>query len=329
MIEYFIRRFIYMIFTLIFVSIVSFVIIQLPPGDYLTSYVMQLKSSGAEVSEAQLAALTRQYGLDRPYTTQYLLWMKNIITKGDFGRSFNWQRPVSEIIWERLGITALLAGLALLFALFISIPIGIYSALRKYSVGDYAFTVMGYIGLATPNFLMAVILLFFTYKFFGVHIGGLFSPEFQNVPWSFARVRDMMNHLWAPVVVLGTADAAGLIRVMRSMLLDELDKQYVVTARSRGLKEGKLIAKYPVRIALNPVASTIGWRIVSIISGAPIVSVTLNLPTTGPVLLRALMSQDMYLAGSLVLMLSALTILGTFISDVILALLDPRIRLGE
>lgn len=329
MIYYLLRRLVYMLFTLIFVSMVSFIVIQLPPGDYLTSYVMQLRSSGAEVSEAQLAALTKQYGLDRSYTAQYLLWMKNIITKGDFGRSFNWQKPVSEILWERLGITALLAGLALLFSMLVAIPIGIYSALRQYSVGDYVFTIFGYIGLATPNFLMAVVLLFFTYKFFGVHIGGLFSPDFQNVPWSFARVLDMMNHLWAPVIVLGTADAAGLIRIMRSMLLDELDKQYVVTARARGLKESRLIVKYPVRIALNPVASTIGWRIVTIISGAPIVSVILNLPTTGPVLLRALMSQDMYLAGSIVLMLSALTIVGTFISDVILAVLDPRIRLGE
>lgn len=329
MIHYLLRRILFMILTLFFVSMISFIVIQLPPGDYLTSYVMQLRSSGADVSEAQIAALTRQYGLDKSYTAQYIMWIKNIITKGDFGRSFNWQKPVSEILWERIGITALLAGLALVFSLVIAIPIGIYSALRQYSVGDYTFTVLGYIGLATPNFLMAMILLFFTYKYFGVHIGGLFSPEFQNVPWSFARFINMLSHLWAPVVVLGTADAAGLIRVMRGMLLEELDKQYVVTARARGLKESRLIAKYPVRIALNPVASTIGWRIAAIISGAPIVSVVLNLPTTGPVLLRALMSQDMYLAGSLVLMLSALTILGTFISDVILALLDPRIKLGE
>jgi peptide/nickel transport system permease protein len=201
--------------------------------------------------------------------------------------------------------------------------------LHQYSIADYSFTVLGYIGLATPNFLMAMIFLFFTYKFFGVHIGGLFSPEFLNVPWSFARFTNMMKHLWAPVIVLGTADAAGLIRVMRSMLLEEMDKQYVVTARARGLTEARLIAKYPVRMALNPVASTVGWRLAAIISGAPIVSVVLNLPTTGPVLLRALMSQDMYLAGSLVLLLSALTIIGTFISDLILAVLDPRIRLGD
>ncbi|TVQ23313.1 MAG: ABC transporter permease, partial [Spirochaetaceae bacterium] len=307
----------------------AFVIIQLPPGDYLTSYVMQLRSSGTEVSEAEIAALTRQYGLDRPLSAQYLMWARNIVTRGDFGRSFNWNRPVSEIIWERIGITALIGALALLFSIVVAIPVGIMSALRQYSFGDYLFTVFGYIGLATPNFLMAMILLFFTFRFFGVNIGGLFSPEFMDAPWSVARFIDMLNHLWAPVIVLGTADAAGLIRVMRGMMLDELRKQYVVTARARGLKESKLILKYPVRVALNPVASTIGWRIVAIISGAPIVAVVFSLPTTGPVLLRALMSQDMYLAGALVLLLSTMTVIGTFISDLVLALLDPRIRLGE
>ena len=329
MLYYFLRRFLYMLITIAIVSIVAFILIQLPPGDYLTSYIMQLESQGSEVSESEIASLRRQYGLDRPLYTQYIMWVWNIVTRGDFGRSFQWNKPVKDLIWERMAITTILAFAALIFTFVVAIPIGIYSALHKYSVGDFAFTIVGYVGLATPNFLLALILMFMGYKYFGASVGGLFSPEYMEASWSLAKVVDLLAHLWIPVIVLGTAGTAGLIRIMRGMLLDELQKQYVITARAKGVKESRLIYKYPVRIALNPIVSTLGWRLTTIISGAPIVAVVLSLPTTGPLLLRSLLSQDMYLAGAFFLLLCILTVLGTFISDVLLASMDPRIRMGR
>ena len=327
MLYYFLRRLIYMVIIVWAVSVVAFVIIQLPPGDYLTSYIMQLEEAGTEVSEAEIASLRKQYGLDQPIYLQYFYWVYNIVCHGDFGRSFQWNKPVSELIWERIMLTAIMGLCSTVFVFAVAIPIGIYSAVRQYSIFDYFFTFIGYAGLATPNFLLALVLMFMAYKYFGTSVGGLFSPQYIQAPWSIGKVLDMLSHLWIPVIVLGTAGTAGTIRVMRGCLLDELRKQYVITARAKGVKESILLFKYPVRVAINPIVSTIGWRLTTIISGAPIVAMVLSLPTTGPLMLRALMSQDMYLAGSFFLLLCILTVIGTFISDILLALLDPRIRM--
>lgn len=309
------------------VSVISFFLIQLPPGDYLSSYLLQLQSSGANINTEEIAALRADYGLDKPVYIQYFIWIKNILLHGDFGKSFQWGMPVSEVIWGRLGITIAIGIATLFFVYLLAIPIGIYSALRQYSVGDFFFTTLGYFGLALPGFILALGALYIAYLL-GIDAGGLYSPEFLNQPMSWAKFIDLLKHVWLAIVVMGAAGVAGTVRVMRSMLLDELGKQYVVTARTKGLSETKLIFRYPVRIALNPVVSTVGWQLAAIISGSPIVESVLNLPTTGSVLLRALQSQDMYLAGSFVFLLSILTVVGTFISDILLVVLDPRIKLG-
>ncbi len=326
MFQFILRRLMYMIPTLIAISIVSFVIIQLPPGDYLTSMVAGLRDQGVEVDAAQLAALTDRYGLDQPIYVQYYKWMSGILLRGDFGQSFEWRRPVSGLIWQRLGLTVVISLSTLIFVWAIAFPIGIYSAVKQYSIGDYIATFLGFIGLATPNFLLALVLMYMGFRVFGQNVGGLFSPEFVDAAWSWAKVKDLLQHLWVPMIVLGTSGTAGLIRVMRANLLDELGKLYVVAARAKGLPEWKLILKYPVRVALNPFVSGIGWLLPQLVSGSTIVSIVMSLPTTGPLLLRALMAQDMYLAGSFLLMLSVLTVIGTLISDILLAWLDPRIR---
>jgi len=325
MLSYILRRVLFMIPTLLVISVISFVLIQLPPGDYLTSYIARLEEAGDRVDMAEVASLTKRYGLDQPIYVQYFIWMKGIL-HGDFGQSFEWHRPVNKLIWERLALTVAVSLLCIIFTYIVAIPIGIYSAIRQYSVADYFFTFIGFFGMATPNFLLALVLMFLFYKYFGISVGGLFSPEFMEAPWSLAKVMDMMNHMWIPVIVIGTAGTCGLIRVMRGMLLDELRKQYVITARTKGLSERFLLFKYPVRIAVNPIMSTIGWMLPSIFSGAAITAIVINLPTTGPLLLQALMNQDMYLAGSFVLILSTLTVIGTLISDILLAWIDPRIR---
>ncbi len=327
MLRFLTRRLGYMAVTLAFVSVIAFVLIQLPPGDYLTSYVMQLQAQGTEVSESEIAALSRQYGLDQPIYVQYTKWIWGIITRGDFGRSFQWNKPVRDLIWERFFLTTTISMTAMVFTFAVAIPIGIYAALHKYSAGDFVLTIIGYIGVATPGFLLALILMFTAYKYLGMSVGGLFSQHYMEAPWSVGKVLDLLSHLWIPVIILGTAGTASLIRVMRGMLLDELRKQYVVTARAKGVEERTLVFKYPVRIALNPIVSTIGWRLTGIISGAPIVDVVLNLPTSGPLLLRSLLSQDMYLAGAFILLLCLLTVVGTFVSDLLLAFMDPRIRM--
>ncbi|NMB46110.1 MAG: ABC transporter permease [Firmicutes bacterium] len=314
-----------MLCVLAVLSLVIFFIIQLPPGDYLTSYVMQLRLSGQEVSDAELAALERQYGLDRPFMSQYFKWITNWL-RGDLGRSFQWNRPVRDLLAERLPITILISLSTLVFTYAVAIPIGIYSATHQYSFFDYAVTILGFIGVSVPGFLLAMLVMFFFHRVFGVSVGGLFSPELVDAPWSFAKAIDLINHLWIPIIVIGLSGTAGVIRVMRGCLLDELNKPYVDTARSKGLTENVLLFKYPVRIALNPIISTIGWILPGIFSGQTIVAVVLNLPTVGPLLLNSLMFQDMYLAGSIVMILSTLTVLGTFISDLLLAYADPRIR---
>lgn len=325
MLFYIMRRILYMIPTLLIISIISFIIIQLPPGDYLTSYIAHLREQGEIVDEALIASLEKRYGLDQPIYVQYFKWIKGVL-HGNFGQSFEWNKPVSELIWGRLTLTVVISLFSLIFIYVVAIPIGIYSATHQYSPSDYFFTSVGFLGLATPNFLLALVLMFLFYKYFGLSVGGLFSPQFIEAPWSLAKVMDMINHMWIPVIVIGTAGTCGLIRVMRGTLLDELRKQYVITARAKGVSERKLLFKYPVRVAINPIVSTIGWTLPDIISGATITAIVLSLPTTGPLLLRALMSQDMYMAGSFILILAILTVIGTLISDILLACLDPRIR---
>jgi len=316
-----------MIMTLVVVSLVAFAIIELPPGDYLTSYVATLASSGESVDEAELEALKHRYGLDLPLYQRYLKWAWDIL-HGDFGYSFGWNKPVSELIWQRLAMTFAVTFTALIFTWIVGFLIGVYSATHQYSIGDYFFTALSFIGLGIPNFLIALVLLWLGYKYFDTSIGGLFSREYQVAPWSWNKFVDMLKHLWVPLIVLGVGGTASMIRIMRANLLDELRRPYVITARAKGLKETKLLLKYPIRIALNPFISTAGWALPGLINGATIISVVLSLPTCGPLLLNALMVQDMYLASSFVLLLSALTIVGTLLSDIVLAWLDPRIRYG-
>ena len=325
MLSYIIRRSFYMIIILVVVSVVTFVIIQLPPGDYLTSYIETLNVSGIKVNQAQIRLLEKQYGLDLPLYAQYFKWAWNML-HGDFGRSFQWNEPVSKLIGERLMLTVIISILTMLFTYVVAIPIGIYSATHQYSIGDYSFTVFGFVGLATPNFLLALILMFVFYKYFGLSAGGLFSIEYLLAPWSVGKVIDMLKHLPIPIIVIGTAGTASLIRIMRGCLLDELGKQYVITARAKGVSERRLLFKYPVRVAINPIISTIGWTLPRIFSGAIITAIVLNLPTTGPLLFNALLAQDMYLAGSTIMFLSSLTVIGTLISDILLVWVDPRIR---
>jgi peptide/nickel transport system permease protein len=314
-----------MVLILWLISIIAFVIIELPPGDYLTTYVASLQTSGIEVDEEHVRALEEQYGFNSPFHTRYFKWVWNML-QGDFGRSFEWRRPVGELLAERVPLTILISLVTMVFTYAVAIPVGIYSAVRQYSVGDYAATVLGFIGLATPNFLIALVLMIAFSKWFGVSPGGLFSTEFQLAPWSLAKVWDLLKHLPVPIIVIGTAGTAGLIRVMRGCLLDELEKQYVTTARSKGVEERRLLFKYPVRVAMNPIISTLGWTLPLIVSGETITAIVLNLPTTGPLLFNALLSQDMYLAGATVMLLAFLTVVGTFLSDLLLVWADPRIR---
>ncbi len=326
MLRYVTKRVGNMIGTLFLISIVSFIIIQLPPGDYLTSYVAQLRQRGELVDEATIDALVKRYGLDQPVYKQYFQWIWGVL-QGDFGYSFQWNRPVNVLLWERLALTMSVALFTMLFSWALSFPIGIYSATHQYSIGDYVFTFIGFIGLATPSFLIALVLMWVAFAYFNMSVGGLFSPDFAQAQWSFAKFIDLLKHLWIPAVVLGMGGTAGLIRTIRANLLDELTKPYVETARAKGVPEGRLLFKYPLRLALIPFISVVGWSLPFLFSGEIITSVVLSLPTSGPLLLQALQSQDMYLAGSFIMMLSVLTVIGTLISDLLLAWADPRIRL--
>ena len=326
MLGYIRKRLLLMIPTLFGISVVAFMVIQLPPGDYLTSVLASMADSGITVDEAQMARMREVYGLDDPIYVQYWKWISGILLRGDFGYSFEWGRPVSELIWESLGPTLTVSVASLIFVWVVSVPIGIYSAVRRQSVGDHVFTFLGFIGLAIPNFILALTLMYFTYRYLGQSVGGLYSPEFADAPWSWAKFTDLLAHLWIPVVVIGTSGTAALIRILRANLTDELNKPYVITARAKGLPEYEVLLKYPLRIALNPLVSAIGWVLPHLISGVTITAIVLNLPAAGPLLLRALVSQDMYLAGSFILLLSVLTLIGMLISDLLLAVLDPRIR---
>lgn len=316
-----------MVATLAAVSVVAFVLIQLPPGDYADAYANKRQQAGAPISVQELDEMRLRLGLDRPWYVQYGSWISAIVLKGDLGYSWEWRRPVVDVIAERLPLTLMLAFSTLFFMYVVALPIGIYSAFRQYSLTDHVFSTIGYVGLATPNFLLALILMYLGQQWFGQSVGGLFSPEFQDAPWSWARFKDLAGHLWVPVIVLGTAGTAYLIRTMRAAVLDELNQMYVMAARAGGLSPMHLLFKYPVRMALNPILATLGWRLTYVISGAPIVGVVMSLPDTGPLFLHALLNQDMYLAGAMVLVYCSLTIIGTFVSDLLLIALDPRIRM--
>ncbi|MDE0026281.1 MAG: ABC transporter permease [Spirochaetaceae bacterium] len=326
MFDYIIRRTLQIIPLIIIISVLSFAIIELPPGDFVTMRIIELEQTGTRVDDDEIARLTEQYGLDKTLVERYALWTWNIISRGHLGRSFQWEQPVTQVIGERIALTMSISLLTLIFIWVVAIPIGIYAATHQYSLGDYIFTFFGFIGISVPGFLLALVVMYLAFTQLGVSVTGLFSPEFADAPWSFAKLMDMLPRLWVPIVVIGLTGTASLIRVMRSMMLDELRKQYVVTARAKGVAERTLLFKYPVRIAINPLISTIGWLLPFIVSGEALVSIVLNLPTTGPVLLRALLFQDMYLAGSLVMILSVLTVVGTLMSDLLLAWVDPRIR---
>jgi len=328
MLAYIGRRVLLAIFTVWAISVLAFVIIQLPPGDYVTSYIAQMAATGSVVTEQEAENLRIQYGLGQPIYVQYYKWVK-LFAQGNFGMSMEWRRPVTEVIGDRLWLTMAVALSSLLLTWVLALPIGIYSAVRQYSFGDYAATFVGFIGLAVPNFLLALVLLYLGFTLFNAHIGGLFSPDLQDAPWSLAKAWDLAKHLPIPALILGLAGTAQQIRIMRANLLDELRKPYVVTARSKGLSEMRVILRYPVRVALNPFASTIGYTLPYIVSGSIIVSLVLGLPTVGPLLLKALIAQDMFLAGTIVLLLGVMTVIGTLISDILLVWIDPRIRLED
>ncbi len=324
---YILRRILTMIPTLLIISVLVFIIIQLPPGDYLESHIAELQSQGESVDEKKIQFLREQYGLDKPLWQQYLVWLTGML-QGDFGYSFEYDLPVTEVVGDRLFLTVLISVATILFTWAVAFPIGIYSATHQYSWGDYGLSTLGFLGLATPNFLLALVMLYFANVYFGTSIGGLMDPEYIDAPWSLDKVVSILEHLWIPVIVIGTSGTAGMIRRLRANLLDELQKQYVTTGRAKGLPPGKLLTKYPLRVALNFFVADIGNYLPAVISGAEIVAVVMSLPTTGPILLAALQSQDMYLAGSFLMFLALLTVIGVLVSDILLALLDPRIRLG-
>ena len=327
MLRYLVRRILTMIPTLLVISALVFVIIQLPPGDYLESHIAELQSQGEAVDEKKIQFLREQYGLDKPMLQQYWYWLIGMV-QGDFGYSFEYDLPVSEVVGDRLFLTIIISIATILFTWMIAFPIGIYSATHQYSWGDYGLSTLGFLGLATPNFLLALVMLYLANVYFGTSIGGLMDAEYLDAPWSMGKLLSILEHLWIPVIVIGTSGTAGMIRRLRANLLDELQKQYVTTGRAKGLPPGKLLRKYPLRVALNFFVADVGNLLPTVISGAEIVAVVMSLPTTGPILLAALQSQDMYLAGSFLMFLATLTVVGVLVSDIALALLDPRIRLG-
>ncbi len=328
MLRFIVQRLLLLPVLLILFSIVVFALVQAPPGDYLTSYIATLASSGSSLDATQVEALKHQWGLDQPFHVQYLRWMENLV-HGDLGLSLEYQRPNVELVGERLVLTIALALLSFFVTWIVAVPAGIITATHQHSILDYLFTVLNYIGVAMPNFMLALILMWVAYAYFGLSVTNLFSPNFIDAPWSWERVVDLAQHIWLPVIILGVAGTARLTRVMRANLLDELTKPYVVAARAKGLSEWRLVLKYPVRMALNPLISTIGWYLPQLFSGSLIVATVMSLPNIGPLLLRALVSEDMYLAGSILLIYCMLAIVGTLISDILLAVLDPRIRVGE
>lgn len=328
MLKYILKRLLYVIPTMFIISMLVFVTIQLPPGDFVTQMLenMRNQTGSATWSPEFEAAMRDRYGLNEPVTVQYAKWISNIVLKGDFGYSFQYSEPAEKMITDRMGMTLLVSFSSFVFTWLIALPIGVLSAVKQYSAADYFFSFIGFIGLATPGFLIALVLMFIAFKYGGVSLSGLFSKQYENAPWSVEKVLDLLQHLWLPMIIIGVSGTAGLIRVMRANLLDELHKPYVETARAKGLPEWKLLIKYPLRQAMNPFVSTIGWVLPGLIAGEVLVSKVLNLPTSGPILLNALLQQDMFLAAGFLMLLSLLTIMGSLISDILLAWLDPRIR---
>ncbi len=327
MLRYIAHRIMVMIPTLLAISVLVFVIIQLPPGDYLTTMINEAVASGMDVDKAKVEFLRQQYGLDKPMWEQYLIWLFGML-QGDFGYSFEYELPVSDVVGDRLYLSFLLSFSTILFTWAMAFPIGVYSAVNQYSWGDHGLTFIGFLGLATPNFLLALVMMYLAKVHFGISIGGLMDPKYLDEPFSYDKFISVLQHLWVPVIVIGTSGTAGMIRRLRANLLDELQKQYVVTGRAKGLTPRRLLIKYPLRMALNPFIADIGNLLPQVVSGAAIVSMVLSLPTTGPMLIEALQAQDMYLAGSFLMFLALLTVIGVLISDIALAALDPRIRLG-
>ena len=327
MLKFILGRLLWMVPSLFAISFLCFVLIQLPPGDFVTTYIATLAASNETVDQATAADLRARFGLDQPMLVQYFKWITGIVLRGDFGLSFEWQQPVGDLIWERMALTLLLTFSTLLLTWGLALPIGVFSAVKKYSIGDYLFTFFSFLGLAVPSFLLALVLMYVAAVQFGADVGGLFSENFRSAPWSWDKVVDLLHHLWIPVLILAASGTASLIRVMRANMLDELHKPYVTTARAKGLSEFRILVKYPMRLALNPFISTIAWLLPNLVSGSIIVAIVLNLPTAGPLLLQSLLTQDMYLAGAFVLLICALTLVGSLVSDILLALVDPRIRL--
>jgi peptide/nickel transport system permease protein len=328
MLNYIIGRLARMIPQIFLISMLAFLIIQLPPGDFLTEQINRRRATGATVDAAEVQRLTNLYGLDKPLYVQYGRWIRNIVTELDFGYSFVWQRPVNEILLSRMGMTFFIAFLAFVVCWGFAIPVGIFVAVKQYSLADYFFTFLGFIGLATPGFLLALVLMYISYAVFGIKVGGLYSPEFETQAMSWAKFVNLLQHIWLPVLILALGGTANLIRTLRATMLDELRKQYVTVARSKGLSEFQVIMQYPVRIAINPILSTFGWLLVWFFSGGTVVEIVLNLNTAGPVLWRALIQQDMYTAGAYILIIGFLTAVGSLLSDLLLAAIDPRIRFG-
>jgi peptide/nickel transport system permease protein len=329
MLKYVLNRILIMIPTVLLISFIVFWIIQLPPGDFLDTYISQARASGEVVDLYTIDQMRQAYGLDKPFLVQYAIWIKDIFLRGDFGYSFQWHKHVSDLIADRIGITLVVSLLSLLFTYVVSIPIGILSATRQYSFIDYLATFIGFLGVATPGFLLAIILMYLSFVWFGNPMIGLQSQKFMSAAWSWAKAADLAKHMILPVAIIGMSGTCGLIRIMRGQLLDELRKQYVITARAKGVGRTRLLFKYPVRAALNPIVSTIGWSLAGIFSGSTITAIVLNLPMQGPLIYGALMSQDMYLAGGFLFLLTVLTVIGTLVSDILLAWLDPRIRMGK
>jgi peptide/nickel transport system permease protein len=326
MLNYVVRRCILAMFTLALISVLAFIIIQLPPGDYVTNYISMLEQQGEIWAEEEAEGLREQYGLDKPLYVQYWRWVSQF-ARGHFGFSMLYLTPVRDVVGRRLGMTVIVTLSSIVLTWIMALPIGIYSAVKQYSLGDYVFTFVGFIGLAVPNFLLALLVMYFAYTLFDLHIGGLFSSvEMYLAPWSVTKVIDLLGHVWIPALILGLSGTASLIRIMRNNLLDELGKPYIVTVRAKGLSEYKVIIKYAVRVALNPFVSTVGYTLPRVVSGGIIVAIIMGLPTVGPTLYRALLAQDMFLAGTIILLISAMTVIGTLVSDILLVWVDPRIR---
>jgi peptide/nickel transport system permease protein len=329
MLNYIVMRLLRMIPQLFLISLLAFIIIQLPPGDYLTERLNRLRQSGTILDEAEVARWERYYGLDRPMYQQYLRWVWRIISEFDFGYSHHRNEPVRDIIADRVPLTLAITIGSVFLTYIMAIPIGIFVAVKQYSIADYFFTALGFIGLAVPGFLLAMVVMYYAYTRFGIKVGGLFSPEYVLEPWSWDKVKDLLQHIWVPVVLIGIVGTAGTIRTLRATMLDELRKQYVTVARAKGLSEFQVLMRYPVRLAINPIISSSMWLLPWLFSGGMIVEIVLNLPTAGPSMYSALMGQDMYLAGSYIVIIGALTSLGALISDLLLAVVDPRIRFGS